>query len=115
MFFARLVLALAITAASVPPFPFAHYSDIHGVTPIGPACTTVTDGVTELSTADYRILSSVEKDVFIHLAEGAPDYVYFAKGTSGADVINVVRSLTIDAARVAYPTGPCPYFVEKEV
>lgn len=112
---ASLIASVMLLIGAVPSLPFAHYSDVHGVTPIGPACTSVSEDVTELRTAEYRILSSRERDVFMHLGEnGQVDYVYFARGTSGDNTIHVVRALSIDAARVAYPTGPCAYFTERE-
>lgn len=107
---------VTVHASGVPAFPFAHYSDVIGVTPIGPACTSISEQVTELRAFGYRILSSKDRDVFIHESpEGLPDFVYFAKGTGEDDKVHVTRSLTIDEARAAYPTGPCAFFTERDV
>jgi hypothetical protein len=98
-----------IWGASAPAFPYRTYSEVPAE-PIGPACQ---GDATELRTAEWRILSSSERDIFLHLdPAGSVDYVYFIKDTSKEGVMNVVRVLTLEEARKAYPAGPCVYFRE---
>ena len=102
---------MMLVAATVPPLPFHSYADVPGVRPLGPMCD---EQVMRLTTAneEWTILSTKERDIFIHLTNGSPDYVYFVVGTS--DPIVVRDALTYDEALQRYPQGACPFFQEKD-
>ena len=103
---ALLLLPAIAFAAGVPPFPFTEYPPARQVQPAchGPALAA------DLSD-DWIGLSSETRDVFIHLTNGEPDYVYFAVGTVGNGPV-VQRVLPIAEAKVRYP-DLCTYFTEE--
>lgn len=105
---AGLLLLAHVSVGTVPVFPYTDYGSIPGVVPDGPVCQ---GAAVRLHSDEYVIYTSETKDIFVHNTDGEADFVYFAKST-GAEKINIVKSLTIDDAKRLYPMGPCPYFAE---
>ena len=106
-----VILAALLALATAPPFPYHRYSEIPSVEPIGPTCPE--GDVMELHSGEaYRILSTKERDIFIHFEQGEVDYVYFAQGNGAEGIIHIVHAYTVDEAKAHYPAGPCSYFHE---
>lgn len=106
-----IALAVMLLGAGtiIPPFPYINYEDVPNVDVRGPVC----DGSVMLIEGPvWRILSSQQRDMFIHKGpDGEFDYVYFVVGASSP--VHVRFALTIDEAKRRY-ANPCVFFEERD-
>lgn len=111
MIAALITSVMLLAAAIIPPFPFTTYDQVPNVVPERKVC----DGSVLRLTAAYGewlIFSTEGRDVFIHVSNGSPDYVYFVVGRS-IDPIKVRQAVTFADAKRLYP-DVCAFFAEKE-
>lgn len=95
--------------AVIPPFPYKKRSEVPGLSLVSTPC----EGVDRMDSNEWIIFANVTKAMYIHISKsGATDYVYLS--VDQGDVISIKASLTIDAAKLKYPT-PCDYFKESGV
>lgn len=109
---AGVLLTFSVAATpTIPSFPFRTYAEVP-ITSIdmpGGACG-LDDGVA-LRSGDWRIISGKSRDVFLHIGKDDEyDFIYFTVGSAGGP-ITVRLALTIDQARVQFPSGPCSWLL----
>src|SRR6266478_9494767 len=96
----KAILLALLIAAGAPAFPFTRYSDVHAI-PVGGACGNQAMIVVS-EDGDWQAMSGKDKDVFLHVSNGAPDYAYLTEG-DGSEPIVVKRVLTYKEFQEQYP------------
>jgi len=103
------LLVVGAGPAGAPPFPWRTYKDI----PVAQQIAITCDGAAGMYqiTEAWRVVSSSERDVFIHLGpDGQVDWVYFTEG-GPMTPIRVKRVLSLAQAQAQFP-DPCVWILE---